>query len=402
MRGKTLVDFETQCERLTKDQGPRPKFRNSYNPHEREKAFAALYGNDRTKIREGRLTAIGWRKPPTNRFSHLSSVSTLTMKSFTTLPATYAASKLCGRDQQLNLVDSHFEDAYTVGICGIGGIGKSHVASRYAADLRKKASNSGNTLHTFWVQAKTISTLQMSYTAIGREVGVADEDGQVSLESVKQWLQHPDHGPWLMVLDGLDEDYEDLSAYCPWNTQRVLITTKNRKVALQYCQPDRVMKLDGLDAEDNFALFKQRVPTISLNDEQPAKSLAWRLHLPLYIELMSAYINLYAGEVTITSMELCLRSKRNLAAHTAKREKRRPGFGGMIPEDFTFFEIVLEPLQNEYTRYHAILRLMCLFSKDSIDKRVIRKPCKSGEEAEILGCLTNLCFIKEASKDHYN
>ena len=401
-QGNTSVGFETQCERLTKGQGPRPKFRESYNPHEREKVFAALYGNDLTKIRERCLTEVGWRKPPTNRLNISRSVSSRTMNSFTTLPATYSASNLCGRDHQLDLVDLHFEDAYTVGIFGIGGIGKSHVASRYAADLRKKASNSGNSLHTFWVQAKTMSTLQMSYTAIGREVGIADEDGQVSLESVKGWLQHPDNGPWLMVLDGLDEDYEDLSTYCPWNTQKVLITTKNREVALQYCEPDRVIMLDGLDAEDNLALFKQRVPTISLNDEQPAKSLASRLHLPLYIELMSAYINLYAGEVSIASMDHRLRSKRNLAAHTAKREKRRPGFGDMMPKDFTFFEIVFEPLKKQYKHCEGVLRLMCLFSKDSIDKKVIRKRCKSGEEAEILGCLTNLCFIKEASRDHYS
>lgn len=401
-QGKTSVDFETQCERLTEGQGPRPKFCDSYNPHEREKMFAALYGNDRTQIRERHLTAIGWRKSPINRLNHSSSVSTRTMKSFTTLPATYAASKLCGRDQQLELVESHFEDAYTVGVFGIGGIGKSHVASRYAADLSKKASSSGNTMHTFWVQAKNMSTLQMSYTAIGREVGIADEDGQVSLESVKEWLQHPDHGPWLMVLDGLDDDYEDLSAYCPWNTQKVLITTKNRKIALQYCEPDRVMKLDGLDAEDNLALFKQRVPTISLNDERPAKSLASRLHLPLYIELMSAYINLYAGEVSIASMDNRFRSKRNLSAHTAERQKRRPGFGGIMPKDFTFFEIVFEPLEKQFAHCRDILRLMCLFSKDAIEKRIVRKQCKSGEEAEILGCLTNLCFIKEASKDHYS
>ena len=71
-QGETLVYFQTQCERLTEGQGPRPEFRNSYNPHEREEAFAALYGNDRAKIREEYLTAIGWRKPPTNRLNHSS------------------------------------------------------------------------------------------------------------------------------------------------------------------------------------------------------------------------------------------------------------------------------------------------------------------------------------------
>lgn len=266
-QGTSSLNFETQCKRLTEGQGPRPKFGAPYNPHDREKMFAALYGDDRTEVRERHLTAIGWRKPGTNRLNHSSSMSARTMKSFTTLPATYAASKLCGRDQQLRLVESHFEEAYTVGIFGMGGIGKSHFASQFAADLSRKASISGKTMHTFWVQARTMSKLRMSYRAIGRKVGIADEDGQVSRESVKEWLQCEDNGDWLIVFDGLDEDYKDLSTYCPWNKQKVLITTKNRKIALRYCEPNRVMKLDCLEVEDSLALFKQRVFIISLNDE---------------------------------------------------------------------------------------------------------------------------------------
>lgn len=65
---------------------------------------------------------------------------------------------------------------------------------------------------------------------------------------------------------------------------------------------------------------------------------------------MSVYINLCPGEVSIISMDLYFRSKKNIVVHIAERHRRRPGFDGIMPEYFDFFEIVFEPLKKKYKK----------------------------------------------------
>lgn len=401
---KNLREFGVQCKRLTEGQGRSRKFGDCYNPVVREKDFAAIHGPKRAKIRTEYLAARSWHRPPTNRLDDVCVETGRISRSLTTMPATYRETTLHGRNHQLHLIERHFENTRVVCLVGLGGIGKSHLAWRYASDLSKRKSDSGNTMHVFWLQAQNQSVLETSYIAVGKKLGIINANEQAYLVAINNWLKNEEHGPWLMVFDGVDESCADLSKYCPWNLANVLITTKDRNVALRYCKSDYVIELSALDAEEGVKILKDRVENFSVTDEEPAKALVSTLHFPLYIELMGAYICENAGiDVSIKDMHRRFRKKRTLAEHTAQEHTRQPGFQDFIAEEkFTFFDIVFEPLKKRYKEYRGAFRLMCLFSRNDIDMNLLRGSFVARSENQIIVRLSNFYFIKRAAKDRYS
>lgn len=401
---ESLAEFQRQCNLLTEGQGRSPKFGDCYDPIDREREFAAIHGPERAQIRTTSLAARSWHKPRTYHVDDDYVSTGRTSKSLTNMPRTYRETTLYGRERQLSSIGFYFENTHRVSLVGLGGIGKSHLAWWYASELSRREKQSGKTMHTFWLQAQNQSVLEASYMALGRKLGITGNNIEACLVGIKDWLENEEHGSWLMVFDSVDEGCADLSKYCPWHLNKVLITTKDRNVALRYCDDDFIIELSALDPQDGVKILKDRVKNFSVNDEEPAKALASMLHFPLYIELIGAHICQHAGtDISINSMHQCFaENKRTLAKDTARTHKRKPGFQGpMTEEKFTFFDIVFEPLKKRYRRYCGAFRLMCLFSRNEIDIRLHQENFK-GNETEIIAALSNLYLIKKAAKHCYS
>jgi tetratricopeptide (TPR) repeat protein len=102
----------------------------------------------------------------------------------------------------------------------------------------------------FTINAKSTTTVQSSLAEIGAIVGV-----ESSPEAVKGWLSRREK-PWLLIIDGLDDENLDLSQLLPQSQAAyVLITTRNGN--FEGLDNTKSVILRGLDPQDAKNLFQK-------------------------------------------------------------------------------------------------------------------------------------------------
>ncbi|MGW2015535.1 tetratricopeptide repeat protein [Streptomyces sp. NPDC001927] len=162
-----------------------------------------------------------------------------------------------GRERELALLDEDMEPVQV--ICGLGGIGKSTLAARWAANRVPDHQL------VWWITAETPAELDAGLAELARAmqpsvVGVLPEDAL--RERALQWLAT--HEGWLLVLDNVSDpaDLRPLLARAG-GSGRILVTSRRasgwqdigRTVALEVLGPGEAAELfrgvceaaDGLD-----------------------------------------------------------------------------------------------------------------------------------------------------------
>lgn len=116
-------------------------------------------------------------------------------------------------------------------IGGMGGIGKTQIAIRYAKQHRTSYSS------VFWLNAASESTLKASLRRLapqiltGRVVDQLDDDQLWTQVSV--WLSEPENSRWLLILD----NYDDPGQY---RIERYYPSVAHGSVIITTRQPDQV------------------------------------------------------------------------------------------------------------------------------------------------------------------
>ncbi|MCL2454036.1 MAG: tetratricopeptide repeat protein [Micrococcales bacterium] len=131
---------------------------------------------------------------------------------------------------------------------GDGGVGKSQLAREYY--------ESSDALVQVWVEASNTDGIITGYASaaqamIARDdaraaelgVGSAETNQSILAEAFHRWLRTGTS--WLVVLDDLDVDPEDLRRWCPSGPGRVLVTTRREDVGYEtFFRPQGVVDLD--------------------------------------------------------------------------------------------------------------------------------------------------------------
>jgi hypothetical protein len=93
---------------------------------------------------------------------------------------------------------------------GLGGMGKTQLASTYAHRHREEYST------VFWVNSKDVDTLKQGYAAAAKRIyrdhpslihlkaAVESSDLEKATDAVKAWLSHPQNDRWLIIYDNFD------------------------------------------------------------------------------------------------------------------------------------------------------------------------------------------------------
>lgn len=109
----------------------------------------------------------------------------------------------------------------TQAISGLGGIGKTQLATEYAYRYQQAYQ------FILWARADNVEALNASYAEIAVHLKLAEKDAQdqeVIVQAVKNWLQR--HRAWLLILDNADQP-EILTPFLPPLVGgHVLITTR--------------------------------------------------------------------------------------------------------------------------------------------------------------------------------
>ncbi|KAL6801419.1 P-loop containing nucleoside triphosphate hydrolase protein [Trichoderma sp. SZMC 28013] len=158
-------------------------------------------------------------------------------------------------------------------LCGPGGIGKSQVALEYCFRRRSKDAKCS----VFWVNAATVARFEESLNRIASECSIDAPEGAKSDAPLllKDWLEVEHIGPWLMVIDNVDDEdaffhgkmtIGKTPSECIPNSQTgsLLFTTRSRKVAFGVANPATPIMIHELGKTEGLEFVKKQ-----LQDTEP-------------------------------------------------------------------------------------------------------------------------------------
>ncbi len=229
--------------------------------------------------------------------------------------------RFTGRQDVLSQIQEYFSgeatSLRTLLLYGIGGIGKSQVASHYVH------STARHTLATFWVDARDRSSVELNLACIAQSVlgslvthydeqtaatmfGFSDVTSLLSQEPIppklirdasralKRWLGRKSNSGWLILFDNYDNiDEFDIEEYFPSGDHgRILITS--RRPDLQRIV-GKSIEISVLDDGSALQLLLSNNPMYKADDTPTSPSVQAVLtklcNLPLAVVQANAYIN---------------------------------------------------------------------------------------------------------------
>ncbi|KAE9372564.1 TPR-like protein [Stipitochalara longipes BDJ] len=209
-----------------------------------------------------------------------------------------------GRHDIITTIDQHFarEDKISsakikkAALCGLGGIGKSQIALKYAYRQRELLPETS----IFWVQASNISRFEKSYASMAEvfQLSGRNDPNVDVLQLVRNWLEGQYQLPWLMIIDNADdahifdktENGKSALEYLPQiGKGSILYTSRNRDVSLDLVGDEHIITVSPLCAVEARLLFGESTRLTSTQDEQDAL-LTELGHLPLAIKQAASFM----------------------------------------------------------------------------------------------------------------
>ncbi|KAL7946792.1 hypothetical protein V8C42DRAFT_318821 [Trichoderma barbatum] len=132
-------------------------------------------------------------------------------------------------------------------IVGIGGIGKTQLAIELAYRLVRMAKTS-----VFWIDAGSRSSLDQDFRKITSS----------SLQTSSNWLSQERNGPWVMILDGVNDDYIfSNKAYLPESQNgTIIITTRRRDVAYRLTESNNyIIEIEPMTVLEAVTLLAKKL-----------------------------------------------------------------------------------------------------------------------------------------------
>ncbi|KAK7988456.1 hypothetical protein PG989_008771 [Apiospora arundinis] len=208
------------------------------------------------------------------------------------------------------------------------GGGKSHLARQYV--FEHKDDYPGG---VFWIRCKSIQELEYGYWDIARTVASKRikhlneaTDTKKMVRVVHRWLSANED--WLLVLDGVHFDYENLEDYIPFTKRTSIIYTSTEKTTPEDYQFDnpQVIALESLSAREAQELLLEEMGKSkpwNSDDLSRAQELVQLMErLPLMIHVAALHL-----KATREPLSKYLRSYRsrpkagNLPAYRAVKEQ---------------------------------------------------------------------------------
>ncbi|MHC5862609.1 NB-ARC domain-containing protein, partial [Nostoc sp.] len=196
--------------------------------------------------------------------------------------------KFVGRTHELQLLHQKLQEKNCVAIsaiAGMGGVGKTELAIKYALDHQKDYSGG-----ICWLRAKDKNIGEQIVNFTQNHLGLKIPDYIKGLDNQVSWCwQHWQEGNVLIVLDDVT-NYAHIKSYLPFANPRfrVLITTRlellkfNQRVELNVLEPDTALILLEFCISN-----KERIQNEYTIAQKICKFLGY---LPLGLELVGRYL----------------------------------------------------------------------------------------------------------------
>ncbi|KAI5816960.1 hypothetical protein BZA77DRAFT_46327 [Pyronema omphalodes] len=217
--------------------------------------------------------------------------------------------------QQQRIASGHSENTghLRLALCGLGGIGKTQDVLSFIYEYQNKRP-------IFWIHAGSIAQFEADCQKLASLAKIPghDDKEQKSGLVVRRWLESPESGDWILVLDNAD----NMLAFYPTASNRtspgdsdttsivhggianfiprgskgtIIITTRDREVARNLANQNVIFKPE-LSPEQAMELFYHHYPKEENASEDNNTALPRLLtelqYLPLAIVQVAAYLDL--------------------------------------------------------------------------------------------------------------
>ncbi|HEY7200918.1 MAG TPA: FxSxx-COOH system tetratricopeptide repeat protein, partial [Candidatus Dormibacteraeota bacterium] len=256
-----------------------------------------------------------------------------------------------GREDELAWLARELPASRRVAVHGLGGVGKTQLAARYA-DGRRADYPDG----VFWLRADEEDSFVGDLAGLAWRLGLDERDEsarEVQIEAVLRWLRA--HGGWLVVLDNVEP--EAAAAVRRWLPPglpgHLLVTSRTPMWSAR-------LGLEPLPVGVATRFLLQRT---GLDDAPAAGAIAEALGcLPLALEQAAAYVTA-SGRDLAGYAELLRRRQVELLREGTPEDYPQPVAGT--------WRLSLERVEAERPEAADLLRLCAFLAPDDIPVRVL-------------------------------
>ncbi|EGO57041.1 hypothetical protein NEUTE1DRAFT_84701 [Neurospora tetrasperma FGSC 2508] len=278
---------------------------------------------------------------------------------------------------------------------GLGGIGKSQFAIRYAQDVKHRSPET----FIFWIYARTRDLFITGYREIAEKLGLLPDPSQPDdtvLRAVRDWCRQ--NKQWLMILDNADDvaifkntttsgdsasedgsaiKAQPLSEFLPCGQTGNLLVTSRDKAAAHFLAGHRnAREVPAMTEHEAIQLLRKKLG--DYNDEDCEVALVQALDcIPLAITQAASYIAFEAdtGLTTpATYLELFRMSDQErvslLSEVTVDDPFREPGTS---PAVVTTWKITFSRIKETNANAAWLLSLMSFFHNQGIPHWILEK-----------------------------
>ncbi|KAL4935809.1 hypothetical protein BDV06DRAFT_233938 [Aspergillus oleicola] len=314
-----------------------------------------------------------------------------------------------GREGEIAEVEELFKNVngpFKVALCGLGGVGKTQIALELVYRVRERDP----TCSVFWIPCTSNANVEQAFMGIAQTIGLQGVKPPDAKERVKAYLRHVSGQKWLLIFDNADDmdmwvggsagatELADFLA--PSEQGRILLTTRNRKLAVRLASPFVVDILEP-DTDTAVKLLEEVLQKKELlQDRDETTALLEKLSfLPLAIAQAAAYINL---------------NKIKLSDYNALLKEQESDVIKLLSEDFgddgryqdvqnpvattwliSFQQIQqLDPLAADYLSFMA-----CISPRDIPHSLLPDAPSRK-RKINSIGLLKAFSFASEQIEDH--
>lgn len=314
-----------------------------------------------------------------------------------------------GRTEELEVINQMLlegKDCQKVSIVGLGGTGKTQLALRFAYSVKETMS----AVSVFWMPALSIESFEQACVAVATALHISKtevEGGDVK-ELVKEHLSADRSGPWLLVLDNVDDhdilfgtdNATGIIDYLPESEKGMTVfTTRVQELAVSLTRGD-ILELGSMSKPDATSfLEKSLVNKRFTEDRKELEELLDELTcLPLAIAQAAAYLNM--NKTTITKYLRLLRNTEQDTIRLISKEFRdQTRYKGSANAIASTWVVSFSQLQEHDEVAATLLKFMSCIEWKAIPRSLLPDVESEERMEEALGTLCGYSFVSRREGD---
>lgn len=250
---------------------------------------------------------------------------------------------------------------------GFGGSGKTQLAIQLAYWFHTQNPDAS----IMWIHATSIETCLAGMRSIASRIGIQNEENVGDrLIALKDYLQQPDSGRWLMVFDSADEVsvYDAVSKFLPYCKHGQLVFTSRRRGVISDSHSQKqTFELSSLTSDEGTTLVATCLhpDILGIATTTEIERLLRKLdYLPLAITQAVAFMN--KNKVLVSDYLKKISDDTLLSEHLSQNYITGNYISGISPPVYSTWKTSFEALQRDTPQAVTLLGYLSFLEAKSI------------------------------------